>query len=86
MKKGIKSITNPSAQAMFRIRRVVMERWRVRVRMLQMINRFPEMPIGKKRHRIRAPVILPAAVLMSMSVTLFFSELVVLKRRRIDML
>lgn len=83
MKKGIKSIKNPSTKARLRIRRVVMERWRVRARMLQMIKRFPETPMGRKRQRIRAPEIDPA--LLRRLVILFIPELVVLVRKWIDM-
>lgn len=85
MKNGSKSIRNPSAKARFKIRRVVMERWRVRARMLQMISRFPEMPIGRKMQRIRATVIVPALLLMAVSVILFVPELVMLEIRCVVM-
>lgn len=50
-----------------------------------MIKRFPETPMGRKRQRIRAPVIDPALCLTVVSVTLFIPELVVLLKKWIDM-
>lgn len=75
MKKMVRAIKSPSANARLRMSRIVTERRRMRASMLQTMKRLPGTPRRKTKLRMRAP----KAVDKSLLTTLFSSGFVSFK-------
>lgn len=67
MKKMVRAMRMPSANARLRMRMVVIERRRVRARMLQMTKRLPGTPRRKTKPRMTAPRVVEKLLLTGLS-------------------
>lgn len=74
IKKIVRHIRQPSAQARLRMSRVVTERLRARARMLQIMKRLPGTPRRKTMLRMRAPKVTEILLLTMLLLFVKFSK------------